>query len=59
MVPVPEIPADAELARDLLFGNGRLLLAAGARLSPPTRDSVGELLMIAGLPAQVWIRTAK
>jgi hypothetical protein len=35
------------------------LLAAGARLSPRTRDSVGELLMIAGLPAQVWIRTAK
>jgi two-component system chemotaxis response regulator CheY len=59
MVAVPEIPADAELARDLLFGNGRLLLAAGARLSPRTRDSVGELLMIAGLPAQVWIRTAK
>jgi CheY-like chemotaxis protein len=59
MVPVPEIPADAELARDLLFGNGRLLLAAGSRLSPRTRDSIGELLVIAGLPAQVWIRTSK
>jgi hypothetical protein len=59
MVAVPEIPADAELARDLLFGNGRLLLAAGSRLSARTKDAIGELLAIAGLPAQVWIRTAK
>ena len=53
MVAVPEIPADAELARDLLFGNGRLLLAAGSRLSARTKDAIGELLAIAGLPAQV------
>lgn len=57
MVTVPEIPPDAVLARDLLFSNGRLLLGAGSRLSPRTRNSLGELLPMAGLPAQVWIRT--
>jgi two-component system, chemotaxis family, chemotaxis protein CheY len=59
MVPLREIPPDAVLARDLLFGNGRLLLAAGSRLSARTRNSLGELLTMAGLPAEVWIRPAK
>lgn len=59
MVALENMPAEAELARDLLFRNGRLLLAAGSRLSPRTRRSLGELLAMAGLPTEVWIRTAK
>lgn len=57
MVAVPQIPPDAVLARDVLFSNGRLLLSAGSRLSARTRDSLIELLPMAGLPAEVWIRT--
>ena len=59
MVAVTEIPADSELARDLLFSNGRLLLPAGSRLSQRMKNSLGELLAMAGLPVQVWIRAAK
>ena len=56
-VAISDIPADAELARDLLFGNGRLLLRAGSRLSPRIKDRLGELAAMAGLPPEVWINS--
>lgn len=57
-VAISDIPADAELARDLLFGNGRLLLRAGSRLSPRIKDRLGELAAMAGLPPEVWITSS-
>lgn len=59
LVAVVDLPPDAELARDLLFGNGRLLLAAGSRLTLRTKRLLGEVLMMAGLPAEVWIRASR
>jgi hypothetical protein len=52
------VPAGAELARDILFSNGRLLLRTGTRLSERGRDRLNELLTMAGVPAEVWIRTS-
>lgn len=54
-VAISDIPANAELTRDLLFENGRLLLRAGSRLSPRIKDRLGELVAISGLPPEVWI----
>jgi CheY-like chemotaxis protein len=51
-----DVPAGAELARDILFSNGRLLLRSGTRLSARGRDRLGELLTMAGVAAEVWIR---
>jgi len=56
LLALSEISADAELARDLLLSNGRLLLPAGARLNQRTRILLMELLPMAGLPPSVWIR---
>ena len=52
------VPAGAELARDILFSNGRLLLRTGTRLSERGRDRLNELLTMAGVPTEVWIRTS-
>jgi hypothetical protein len=43
------------LARDLLFHNGRLLLRAGTQLNDRLILRVGELVAVAGLPADIWI----
>jgi len=55
---LPHVPADAELARDVLFGNGRLLLRAGTTLSALTRDRLNEILTMAGASPEVWVRTS-
>jgi len=55
-VAIADMPADAELSRDLLFQNGRLLLSAGSRLSPRIRDRLAELVAMSVLPSTAWIR---
>lgn len=57
-IAIADIPADAELARDLLFQNGRLLLSAGSRLSPRIRDRLAELAAMSALPSTAWIRVS-
>jgi hypothetical protein len=54
-VPIAALPRDSVLARDLLFGNGRLLLPAHTRLNARMVDRLRELAPLAGLPPQVWI----
>jgi hypothetical protein len=56
-VPISDIPADAVLARDLLFGNGRLLLRAGTRLTGRIVQRLQELRPLAGIADEAWIRT--
>ena len=58
LVAIADVPADAELARDVLFGNGRLLLHAGFRISPRIKDSLAELVAMTELSSKVWIRVS-
>jgi CheY-like chemotaxis protein len=55
-VAISAIPSDAELSRDLIFENGRLLLSAGSRVTPRIRDRLAELSVIIALPSVAWIR---
>lgn len=56
-VPLAEVPAGAVLARDLLFANGRLLLAAQTRLHARLIERLREIAPLAGLEAAtVWVR---
>ncbi|HEY2033023.1 MAG TPA: response regulator [Rhizomicrobium sp.] len=57
-VAITDAPNDAELARDVLFGNGRLLLSAGFRIDSRIRDRLGELVAMAGLSPQIWIKAS-
>lgn len=56
-VAISDIPADAVLARDLLFSNGRLLLRAGTRLTGRILERLQELKPLAGIADEAWIRT--
>lgn len=58
LVAIADIPPDVALARDLLFGNGRLLLAAGSPITPRIKSLLGDLLRISGLPSEAWVRAA-
>jgi CheY-like chemotaxis protein len=54
-LPLAELPDGAVLSRDLLFGNGRLLLPAGTRLSARSRQRLAELIPLANLAAEAWL----
>ena len=54
-VALAEIGDGALLARDLMFGNGRLLLPAHTRLNARTVRLLHEVASVASLPDKVWI----
>jgi CheY-like chemotaxis protein len=54
-VPLANVPANAVLARDLLYANGRLLLRAGSKLSPQVLDRLRDMAALTGLAETVWI----
>lgn len=54
-VSLSTLPVDSVLSRDLLFGNGRLLLRARTRLNPRLAERLRELAPLAGLSGTVWI----
>lgn len=56
LVTLAEVPDDAELARDLVMANGRLLLAAGSRLTARKRDLLRDLIVLSPQTLQIWIR---
>ncbi len=54
-IDIDALSADAVLSRDLLFGNGRLLLRADTHLNPRLLERLRELAPLANLSGDVWI----
>ena len=54
-ISLAQMPADAQLSRDLTFPNGRLLLSAGTRLSARLLACLLDIAALSDLPAEAWI----
>ena len=54
-LPLADVPADAVLARDLMFHNGRLLLPAGSRLSGRVLYLLNQIAAMSDLGGELWI----
>ena len=55
-VPLNRLHLGSVLSRDLLFANGRLLLAAGTRINTRILRRLGELAPLAELPLEAWVQ---